>query len=131
LVEKQESFNDHTKETHAMTKQNKIPASDEAWDSGELGRDEEFAKPAEDDIENAIDESLELQMISIRLQKSLIESFKQIASINGIGYQPLMRQILKRFVDCEMKRILGEKAADHAKAKAEEQESTPRRRVAG
>jgi hypothetical protein len=42
------------------------------------------------------------------LQKSLIEDFKAIASLNGIGYQPLMRQILKRFVDCEKKRIIKE-----------------------
>lgn len=116
-----------------MTKQNKIPGSDEAWDSGQLGTDEEFAKPADDDIEDAIDKSLELQMISIRLQKSLIENFKMIASLNGIGYQPLMRQILKRFVDCEMKKMLREAAADHAKAKEQEKVElgpTPRR-VAG
>jgi uncharacterized protein (DUF4415 family) len=60
----------------------------------------------------AIDEALALQLISIRLQKSLIENFKFIATLNGIGYQPLMRQILKRFVDSEKKRILRERAGE-------------------
>lgn len=93
-----------------MTKTGKIPASDEAWDeNGQLGRDEEHVKRAEEDIEPQIDKALELQLISIRLQKSLIEDFKYIATLNGIGYQPLMRQILKRFVDGEKKRILRER----------------------
>lgn len=28
-----------------------------------------------------------------------------IAQLNGIGYQPLMRQVLARFADCEKKKI--------------------------
>ena len=96
-----------------MTKHEKIPASDEAWESGQLGRDREHAKPIkEDDLEPQIDEALGLQSISIRLQKSLIEDFKFIATLNGLGYQPLMRQVLTRFVDYEKKRILREKASE-------------------
>ena len=95
-----------------MTTLRKIPDSDDAWDSGQLGRAAEHARPAAEDIEKAIDASLGLQLISIRLQKSLIEDFKAIASLNGIGYQPLMRQILKRFVDGEKKRIARERFAD-------------------
>ena len=104
-----------------MTKPTKIPGTDEAWDSGQLGQDSEHAKVAETDeqFEREIDNALELQLISIRLQKSLIEDFKQIASMNGIGYQPLMRQILKRFVDAEKKKILREAATDRARAIAE------------
>ena len=96
-----------------MSKQQKIPASDEAWDTGQLGRDEEFVKRAPQDVDEAqIDSALDLQLISIRLQKSLIEDFKNIASIHGIGYQPLMRQTLKRFADSEKKRILRERASE-------------------
>lgn len=95
-----------------------IRASDEAWDDRSLGADAAFVKKADDDIEAMIDESAGLQLISIRLNKSLIEDFKAIAALNnGIGYQTLMRQILKRFVDCEKKRLLNELAA----AKKEEQ----------
>lgn len=105
-----------------MTKRGIIPDTDEAWDSGELGRELESAERSEDgpELEAMIDEAIGLQPISIRLEKSLVEDFKFIATINGIGYQPLMRQILKRFADSEKKRILREVAADvQAKAAAE------------
>lgn len=95
-----------------MTKNLGIPGTNEAWETGQLGREEEFVKRSEDNIEKEIDEALELQLISIRLQKSLIEDFKYIATLNGIGYQPLMRQVLKRFVDCEKKTILRERAGE-------------------
>ena len=91
-----------------MTRLRKIPDSDDAWDSGQLGRAVEHARPAAGGIETAVDASLGLQLISIRLQKSLIEDLKAIASLNGIGYQPLMRQILKRFADGEKKRMARE-----------------------
>ena len=98
-----------------MSKQSTIPSipdTEEAWSSGELGQDEKFAEIALDDIQSLIDEHLELQPISIRLEKSLIEDFKLIASIHGLGYQPLMRQALKRFADCEKKQLLREAAAE-------------------
>lgn len=94
-----------------------IPDTEEAWLSGELGRDEEFAAVAPGDAESIINEHLDLQPISIRLEKSLIEDFKLIAAMHGLGYQPLMRQTLKRFADCEKKRILREVAADMAARK--------------
>jgi len=94
-----------------------IPDTEEAWLSGELGTDEQFAAVAPDDMESAINENLELQPISIRLEKSLIEDFKLIADLHGLGYQPLMRQTLKRFADCEKKRILRDVAADVAARK--------------
>lgn len=95
-----------------------IPASDEAWDERSLGADENFVIAADDDIDAIIDEAIGLQPISIRLQKSLIEDFKAIAELNGIGYQTLMRQVLKRFTDCEKKRLLRELAAAKTQAAA-------------
>lgn len=86
--------------------QPKIPSTDEAWEEQQLGSDEEFAVEAPDNIEAKIDEALELKLISIRLQKSLIDDFKYIAQVNNIGYQTLMRQILQRFADSEKKKIL-------------------------
>ncbi len=84
----------------------KIPDTDEAWEEGQLGKDERFVKRMDEpDNEKAVDESLGLQMISIRLHKSLIEEFKLIATIHGIGYQTLMRQSLRRFARGEMKRL--------------------------
>lgn len=95
-----------------MTLEHMIEGTEDAWDSGALGTDANFAQQAPPVDETAIDDALELQMISIRLQKSLIEDFKLIGKLQGVGYQPLMRQVLKRFADCEKKRILREYAAD-------------------
>lgn len=88
-----------------MSDKIKIEGTPEAWDSGELGGDERFVKIATDVKDDLIDEALALQMISIRLQKSLIEDLKGIAQMHGLGYQPLIRQILKRFADCEKKQL--------------------------
>lgn len=97
-----------------MKNERQIPGSEDAWDNRELGGDANFAKRLESDnaTEELIDAALELQPISIRLQKSLIEDFKLIAQLHGMGYQPLMRQVLFRFADCEKKRILREVAGN-------------------
>lgn len=99
----------------------------EAWESGELGRDPQFAErldSAQWAKERAeIDEGLGLKAISIRLEKDLIEDYKMIAKLHGIGYQPLMRQALKRFAEHEKKRILTE--AYNAKVAAEKEQTTP------
>lgn len=44
-----------------------------------------------------------MQMISIRLPKDLITDLKEIGSAQKLGYQALMREVLKRFVDAEKK----------------------------
>lgn len=93
-----------------MTKQ-RIPSTDEAWEDGALGRDEKFAK-ADDksrELEALIDDSLKLKLISIRMKESLISDLKLIAKNEGLGYQPLMKQVLERFVDAELKRYARER----------------------
>ncbi|WP_434049691.1 hypothetical protein [Marinobacter salarius] len=90
----------------------KIVGAPEAWEDGSLGQDEEFVRVSKEVDDAALNDAAGLQPISIRLQKSLIEDFKMIAEINGIGYQPLIRQVLKRFADAEKRRILREKSAD-------------------
>ena len=49
-----------------------------------------------------------MQMISVRLQKSLIEDLKYIAKLNEVGYQPLIRDVLCRFAKNEKKNIMME-----------------------
>ncbi|HEX4843142.1 MAG TPA: hypothetical protein VFV57_05680 [Limnobacter sp.] len=85
---------------------------EDQWDSRALGASLEHARvPIEHDkVAKAIDDGLELQMISIRLPKKLIEEFKLIAHVHGLGYQPLMRIALSRFAECEIKQILTEVA---------------------
>ncbi len=108
-----------------------IPDTEEAWESGQLGRDADYAErlPDDADTEAMIDEALGLQPISIRLEKSLIEDFKLIASLHGLGYQPLMRQALRRFADSEKKRILQEAVAAQLRAKKKEA-AAPARKAA-
>ena len=70
-----------------------------------VGRDELFVKVASRSEAKKIDDALDLQMISIRLSKDLIQTFKLLGLKNGMGYQPLMREALKRFADNELKII--------------------------
>lgn len=121
-----------------MNTRARIPGTEEAWEVGQLGNDEGFVVPLpEGDVAadiSAINEALGLQPISIRLEKSLIEDFKLIAQMSGLSYQPLMRQVLRRFADCEKKRILRE-TAERMKAEGKTTpkapvESRPRRKKA-
>lgn len=91
----------------------------DAWDTGELGRDAQYAVAVDQSHDAALDEALGLQSISIRLPKQLINQYKLISHFHGVGYQPLMRDVLQRFVKGAMKEILEEqiKAADAKTAK--------------
>ena len=89
-----------------MSSKEKILGTDEAWESERLGNDEKHARAVDAKTTALIDDALELHAISIRLDKSLIESFKMLATFHGIGYQPLMRDALKRFAEAEMKSIV-------------------------
>lgn len=53
-----------------------------------------------------VDDALDLQMISIRLQKQLIEELKLIAEYYGVGYQPLMRDVLEKWSRTELSVIV-------------------------
>jgi predicted DNA binding CopG/RHH family protein len=102
----------------SMTK--KIESHDEKswdeWDDGTLGRSAEHAKLSTAIDEEGLNETLGLQSINIRMPKDLLDDLKRIATINGIGYQPLMKQVLQRFVTCEMKQMLRD-AADREAAR--------------
>ena len=60
-------------------------------------------------IEEAINQSARLRPISIRMEEELITDLKTIAEHHNLGYQPLIRQLLKRFVVSE-KKILKQRA---------------------
>ncbi len=92
----------------AKSKKVKIENSAEAWESGELGSDLKHARAVDKKMGAQIDEALGLQMISIRLEQDLIESFKLLGTKYDMGYQPLMREALKRFVEGEFKMIASE-----------------------
>ena len=82
---------------------NKIEGTIENWENGTLGEDERFARLADLSVGD-MEQSLGLKSISIRLDASLIEDFKLISGVEGLnGYQPLMRRVLQRFADCQLK----------------------------
>ena len=85
-----------------------IPGEVDPWETGDLGKDEKYVECASAEVKREIETSLELQMISIRLQKELIEELKLIANYRGIGYQPLMRDVLCRFARAEILQIAAE-----------------------
>lgn len=74
-----------------------LSADHERWDNGELGKSAEHVAFLSDEEEKAIDEGLGLQLISIRLSKSLIDQLKGLAKLEGIGYQPLIRHVLTKY----------------------------------
>lgn len=82
------------------------------WETGELGRSMEHAVAVSEDEARALDDSLGLQLISIRLQKKLIENLKMIAGHHGIAYQPMIRDLLNRFVAFEFESILKEQVLE-------------------
>ena len=78
---------------------------DEAWESRELGSDPNHVAVSTPERQQAVLDHLGLQMISIRLQRGLVEGLKMIASMRGIGYQPMIRDILTRFAINEVKAL--------------------------
>lgn len=101
-----------------MTNAKKIESTDQAWEDGTLGASAEHVAHAPVEMEAAIDAALGLQAISIRLPRQLVDAYRLIAAHHGIGYQPLMRDILQRWVKEGLKEVL-----EHQTQKADEAES--------
>jgi hypothetical protein len=82
-----------------------IPSSNdtELWESRQLGATEKFVRKVSAARERAVDETIGLQPITIRLQKELVDELKALASAHGIGYQPYARLVLTRHVRTQKK----------------------------
>ncbi|MGY5797065.1 hypothetical protein [Rheinheimera faecalis] len=86
---------------------------DEKWDVGTYGASAESVEIAEvsPELEAQFDKASAMTLISIRLQDDLINELKEIASIYKIGYQPMIRQLLHRFVVAERKILVARNQA--------------------
>jgi len=104
-------------------KKGKIPGTPDAWEDGSLGLDEASARKVDLSIEE-VAEAVGLKTISIRMQPDLLEELKMIADFHGIGYQPLMKQVLRRFVDAEAKKIMRELHAKLEKQSKDDPQAT-------
>lgn len=105
----------------------KIESTVENWETRKLGADEKFVEAVTLD-DKKLDEAFELQLISIRMRKQLIADLKIIARHNGLGYQTLMKQILERFAQAEMREMAKafvEAKEEGQKADAEDDNSSP------
>jgi hypothetical protein len=89
-----------------MANEKKIPGTVDAWENGELGTSAKHARRASPETMQGIDEALELQPISIRLPKNTIDTYKRLARMYGVGYQPLMRDAVCRWAESELKLLL-------------------------
>jgi hypothetical protein len=89
-----------------MSKKSSIPGTVEAWENGTLGRSDAHARKVSQELEQQIDDALGLQAISIRLPRATIETYKNLAEMHGVGYQPLMRDAICRWADSELKMML-------------------------
>jgi uncharacterized protein (DUF4415 family) len=85
------------------SKEAEIQNTAEAWENGELGREAMHAEVSPKDVGIQVDEALDLEIISIRLEKDLIESFKILGKKYDISYKPLMRHALKSFIQSQIK----------------------------
>jgi len=101
-----------------------IKGSPSAWESGALGTNPATVRLAGKAHEDALDEALGMKAISIRMPISLIETYKLIAHHHGVGYQPLMRDILSRWAKEGMLEVMDsvEKQAAQAAKRLEPME---------
>jgi hypothetical protein len=96
-----------------------IEASADDWGpTGKYGNDERFVRAGKED--EGLADRLGLIPISIRFPKALVTDLKAIAQINGMGYQPLIREVCRRFAEAEKKAMLAD-AMRRRREEAEEQ----------
>ncbi|MES2099042.1 MAG: hypothetical protein V4569_04425 [Pseudomonadota bacterium] len=89
-----------------MVKKANIPGSIEAWEDRALGASKAHVRRASAETEAAVEEALGMQAISIRLPRSTIETYKALAAMHGVGYQPLMRDAICRWAEGELKQMV-------------------------
>ncbi len=103
----------------------------EAWETGALGEDAAHVRKVSAHTKSEVDDALGLQAISIRLPKATIDTYKLLAQLHGVGYQPLMRDAISRWADGELRQMLVAAAHDKtAKSKAPSAAFEPLRRAA-
>ena len=100
----------------------KIYEDVEQWESRQLGADEAYVKKSATTGEE-LDATLGLKPISIRLQQGMIDDLKAIAALHGIGYQPMIKQILARFIESEQKMLANELIRETLKEREKQQKA--------
>ncbi|MCC7531395.1 MAG: hypothetical protein IT342_23030 [Candidatus Melainabacteria bacterium] len=94
-----------------------LVADHEKWDD-HLGLPEYSVALSEEEC-RAIDKGLGFRAISLRLDKTLIDQFKELARLGGIGYQPLMRDVLTEYAKANEHRLVALLPASEAAQRAD------------
>ncbi|MDY1548362.1 hypothetical protein [Luteibacter sahnii] len=104
----------------------KIPGSAENWENGVLGNVAKHAHQVsrEDALAIAQAAGVNMQPISIRLPQHLLGVLKEIAKYHGVGYQPMIRDLLERWATGEIKTILADRL-EYAEQREKEFSETP------
>lgn len=74
------------------------------WESGELGASPEHARVAKG-ASARLDAATNMRLVTMRLPNALVDTLKDIASHHGVGYQPMVRDLLTRFAVSELRAI--------------------------
>lgn len=77
----------------------------EQWESGKLGTNRATVRVAGPEIEEMFDRTTAMKLVTIRLPIPLIDALKVIAEYHGVGYQPMVRDLLTRFALSEFQTI--------------------------
>ena len=100
-------------------------SNEELWENGGLGQSEDHAVVAQGSKQE-VDDALGMQLISIRLQKQLVNDLKKIAEVHGVGYQPMIRDLLNRFARSEILSIIKQRMTElEASEEVVNESSTP------
>lgn len=78
-------------------KLDELSADHERWDNRELGASERHTRILSDEDEKFIDDGLGLQLVSIRLNKTLIEQLQGLSKLEDFGCEALIRQVLTKY----------------------------------
>jgi hypothetical protein len=110
----------------------KIEGSPSVWEDGTLGTNPATVRLAGKEHEDALDVALGMKAISIRMPIAVIEAYKLVALHHGVGYQPLMRDILSRWAKEGMREVMEslDKQAAQADKRLQPMETEPERKVA-
>lgn len=91
----------------------RLMADADRWGpGGDMGNSEAHAARSTPQLEAEAEHALGMKLISIRLDQSLLRDLKEIAAHHGIGYQPMVRDLLKRFARAEIKTILQQRLSE-------------------
>ncbi|MDO4709084.1 MAG: hypothetical protein Q4B94_04575 [Pseudomonadota bacterium] len=79
-------------------------ARNELWETGALGASPEHARVAKG-ASARLDAATNMRLVTMRLPNALVDTLKDIASHHGVGYQPMVRDLLMRFAVSELRAI--------------------------